>query len=211
MMMGLVFVLLTWFLLALENPVLYPPQKERFSRTMREALLPFEASFNLKISYFILCRILLLLLFLIEWLIQFFWFFFSEQCRQAKISYTGKLTVDVCFQYNDGPVIRETTNFGQFPIMLQVCLLPIKHEMRSFTLYIWFLLCSFLKEIVNLNKYRCVEVSVFVGFVVCLYIKRTVKCVFFLIFFIFYFLFLHLWWLKSRNSSGWMKVGSICM
>ncbi|WVZ03207.1 hypothetical protein V8G54_024013 [Vigna mungo] len=93
MKMGLVFVLLTWFLLALENPVLYPPQKERFSRTMREALLPFEAIFLI--------------------------FLFSEQCRQAKISYTGKLTVDVCFQYNDGPVIRETTNFGQFPIMLQ--------------------------------------------------------------------------------------------
>ncbi|KAG2396566.1 DNA-directed RNA polymerase I subunit 2 [Vigna angularis] len=68
--------------ISLENPVLYPPQKERISRTMREALLPFE-------------------------------------CRQAKISYTGKLTVDVCFQYNDGPVIRETINFGQFPIMLQ--------------------------------------------------------------------------------------------
>ncbi|XP_027910931.1 DNA-directed RNA polymerase I subunit 2 [Vigna unguiculata] len=68
--------------ISLENPVMYPPQKERISRTMKEALLPFE-------------------------------------CRQAKISYTGKLTIDVCFQYNDGPVIRETLNFGQFPIMLQ--------------------------------------------------------------------------------------------
>ncbi|KHN35264.1 DNA-directed RNA polymerase I subunit RPA2 [Glycine soja] len=66
----------------LDNPVLYPPQKERISRTMREALLPFE-------------------------------------CRQAKISYAGKITIDVCFQYNDGPIIRENINFGQFPIMLQ--------------------------------------------------------------------------------------------
>ncbi|KAL2326335.1 hypothetical protein Fmac_025393 [Flemingia macrophylla] len=56
--------------------------KERISRTMREALLPFEASFT-------------------------------------KISYGGKITIDVCFQYNDGPIIRETLNFGQFPIMLQ--------------------------------------------------------------------------------------------
>ncbi|KAL2588286.1 hypothetical protein GLYMA_13G192600v4 [Glycine max] len=68
----------------LDNPVLYPPQKERISRTMREALLPFE-------------------------------------CRQAKISYSGKITIDVCFQYNDGPIIRENVNFGQFPIMLQLC------------------------------------------------------------------------------------------
>ncbi|XP_020237492.1 DNA-directed RNA polymerase I subunit 2 [Cajanus cajan] len=66
----------------LDNPVLYPPQKERISRTMREALLPFE-------------------------------------CRQAKTSYGGKITIDVCFQYNDGPIIRENVNFGQFPIMLQ--------------------------------------------------------------------------------------------
>ncbi|KAH1202988.1 DNA-directed RNA polymerase I subunit 2 [Glycine max] len=80
--MELVFVHLTWFLLWLDNPVLYPPQKERISRTMREALLPFE-------------------------------------CRQAKISYAGKITIDVCFQYNDGPIIRENINFGQFPIMLQ--------------------------------------------------------------------------------------------
>ncbi|KAG4943860.1 hypothetical protein JHK85_048506 [Glycine max] len=82
LLMELVFVHLTWFLLWLDNPVLYPPQKERISRTMREALLPFE-------------------------------------CRQAKISYAGKITIDVCFQYNDGPIIRENINFGQFPIMLQ--------------------------------------------------------------------------------------------
>lgn len=46
--------------------------------------------------------------------------FFFEQCRQAKITYAGKFTADVCFQYNNGPVIRENLNFGQFPIMLQV-------------------------------------------------------------------------------------------
>ncbi|CAJ1978018.1 unnamed protein product [Sphenostylis stenocarpa] len=42
------------------------------------------------------------------------------ECRQAKISYAGKMTIDVCFQYNDGPIIRENINFGQFPIMLQL-------------------------------------------------------------------------------------------
>ncbi|KAJ9565718.1 hypothetical protein OSB04_001684 [Centaurea solstitialis] len=44
------------------------------------------------------------------------------ECRQAKISYTGKFLVDVCFKYGDGPagaVIREKINFGQFPIMLK--------------------------------------------------------------------------------------------
>ena len=46
--------------------------------------------------------------------------FFSEQCRQAKISYTGTFNVDICFQYDDGPIIRESFNFGQLPIMLQV-------------------------------------------------------------------------------------------
>ncbi|KAI4323574.1 hypothetical protein L6164_023169 [Bauhinia variegata] len=66
----------------LSNPELFPPQKERSSKTMREALLPFE-------------------------------------CRQAKISYTGKFTADVCFQYDDGAIIRRKFNLGQFPIMLQ--------------------------------------------------------------------------------------------
>ncbi|KAK7317376.1 hypothetical protein RJT34_01538 [Clitoria ternatea] len=60
-----------------------PVQKGQQSRTMREALLPF------------------------------------EQCRQAKSSYTGSLNIDVCFQYNDGPIIRENLNFGRLPIMLQ--------------------------------------------------------------------------------------------
>ncbi|KAJ7982372.1 DNA-directed RNA polymerase subunit beta [Quillaja saponaria] len=66
----------------LGKPELYPPQKERLSKTMRDALFPHE-------------------------------------CRQAKISYTGKFVADVCFQYDDGVIIREKFNFGQFPIMLQ--------------------------------------------------------------------------------------------
>ncbi|KAH9669885.1 DNA-directed RNA polymerase I subunit 2 [Citrus sinensis] len=42
-------------------------------------------------------------------------------CRQAKISYTGKLMADVEFQYLDAgsPVVRERFNFGQFPVMLK--------------------------------------------------------------------------------------------
>lgn len=30
---------------------------------------------------------------------------------------------EVCFQYDDGAVIRDKLNFGQFPIMLKVCVL----------------------------------------------------------------------------------------
>nr|XP_028963223.1 DNA-directed RNA polymerase I subunit 2 [Malus domestica] len=42
------------------------------------------------------------------------------ECRQAKLSYTGKFMAEVCFKYNDsGAVIREKFNFGQLPIMLQ--------------------------------------------------------------------------------------------
>ncbi|KAM3358461.1 DNA-directed RNA polymerase I subunit 2 [Capsicum galapagoense] len=64
------------------KPEVFPPQKERASKTMHDALYPFE-------------------------------------CRQAKLSYTGKFLVDICFQYDDGVVIREKINFGQFPIMLK--------------------------------------------------------------------------------------------
>lgn len=49
------------------------------------------------------------------------WLF--KQCRQAKLSYTGKLLADVYFKYNDGPAIRENFNFGQLPIMLMVGIL----------------------------------------------------------------------------------------
>ncbi|KAK7391498.1 hypothetical protein VNO78_19914 [Psophocarpus tetragonolobus] len=55
LLMDLVLVLLTWLLLWLDNPVLYLPQKERISRTMREAFLPFEAIKVMQLeSYFIL-------------------------------------------------------------------------------------------------------------------------------------------------------------
>ncbi|PHT60196.1 hypothetical protein CQW23_02559 [Capsicum baccatum] len=64
------------------KPEVFPPQKERASKTMHDALYTFE-------------------------------------CRQAKLSYTGKFLVDICFQYDDGAVIREKINFGQFPIMLK--------------------------------------------------------------------------------------------
>ncbi|XP_057520184.1 DNA-directed RNA polymerase I subunit 2 isoform X1 [Amaranthus tricolor] len=42
-----------------------------------------------------------------------------HECRQAKISYSTKLKADVCFQYNNGVVIRENYNFGSFPVMLK--------------------------------------------------------------------------------------------
>ncbi|GJW94026.1 DNA-directed RNA polymerase I subunit 2 [Tanacetum coccineum] len=38
--------------------------------------------------------------------------------RQANISYSGKLSVDVCFKHGDGPVTRKEFNFGEIPIML---------------------------------------------------------------------------------------------
>lgn len=41
------------------------------------------------------------------------------ECRQAKITYSGKFLADVCLQYGNGAVIREKFNFGQFPIMLK--------------------------------------------------------------------------------------------
>ncbi|WJX93025.1 DNA-directed RNA polymerase I subunit RPA2 [Trifolium repens] len=70
----------------LEDPKIYPPQKDGIARKTQPWLYPFE-------------------------------------CRQAKISYTGRFTATLCLQYNDGAnlgaTIRETINFGNFPIMLQ--------------------------------------------------------------------------------------------
>lgn len=40
------------------------------------------------------------------------------ECRQARISYTGKLLADIYFQRGDKAPVREQFNFGQFPIML---------------------------------------------------------------------------------------------
>ncbi|KAG6650617.1 DNA-directed RNA polymerase I subunit 2 isoform X1 [Carya illinoinensis] len=41
------------------------------------------------------------------------------KCRQAKISYTGSLKADVCFQWDGGAPIAQEFDFGQFPIMLK--------------------------------------------------------------------------------------------
>ncbi|XP_009623390.1 DNA-directed RNA polymerase I subunit 2 [Nicotiana tabacum] len=80
------------------KPEIFPPQKERTSKTMHDALYPFE-------------------------------------CRQAKLSYTGKFLVDICFQYGDGAVIREKFNFGQFPIMLKskLCHLRAADDSKKLT------------------------------------------------------------------------------
>ncbi|KAL6124662.1 hypothetical protein ACLB2K_077174 [Fragaria x ananassa] len=40
------------------------------------------------------------------------------ECRQTRISYTGKLLADIYFQRGDKAPVREQFNFGQFPIML---------------------------------------------------------------------------------------------
>ncbi|KAJ8431040.1 hypothetical protein Cgig2_022982 [Carnegiea gigantea] len=48
-------------------------------------------------------------------------------CRQAKISYSGAFVADVCFQYNDGPVIRERFHLGQFPVMLKSKICHLKN------------------------------------------------------------------------------------
>lgn len=44
---------------------------------------------------------------------------YPQECRQARITYHGEFTVDVCFTLNEkGPDIRHTFNFGHLPIML---------------------------------------------------------------------------------------------
>ncbi|KAI3444963.1 hypothetical protein Pfo_001628 [Paulownia fortunei] len=85
-----------WF----ENPEIYPPQKERSSRTMADALYPFE-------------------------------------CRQAKLTYAGKFMVDIKFQYDDGVIVREKINLGQFPIMLKskLCHLKAANDPKKLVLY----------------------------------------------------------------------------
>ncbi|KAM6561896.1 hypothetical protein CsatB_021894 [Cannabis sativa] len=50
------------------------------------------------------------------------------ECRQAKISYTGKFMAEVCFEYNNkGVAIRDNFNFGQMPIMLKSKLCHLRH------------------------------------------------------------------------------------
>ncbi|XP_078427408.1 nuclear RNA polymerase A2 [Wolffia australiana] len=43
---------------------------------------------------------------------------YPNECRQSGGSYRGKFTSEICFQYNEGVVIRETISFGYLPIML---------------------------------------------------------------------------------------------
>ncbi|CAL9777459.1 unnamed protein product [Musa acuminata subsp. burmannicoides] len=44
---------------------------------------------------------------------------FPHECRQARISYKGEFRALVCFQYDEGVVVRENINFGHLPIMLK--------------------------------------------------------------------------------------------
>ncbi|XP_075644883.1 DNA-directed RNA polymerase I subunit 2 [Castanea sativa] len=77
--------------ISFENPKLFPPMKDRSSSS--SALSSSKSTFRE--------------------------FLYPYECRQFKSSYTGALMAEVCFQYDDGPVIRERFNFGQFPIMLK--------------------------------------------------------------------------------------------
>lgn len=43
---------------------------------------------------------------------------YPQECRQGRISYSGEFKVEAFFQFNDGPPIRQTFNFGHLPIML---------------------------------------------------------------------------------------------
>ncbi|KAJ8491401.1 hypothetical protein OPV22_013122 [Ensete ventricosum] len=44
---------------------------------------------------------------------------FPHECRQARISYKGDFRALVCFQYDEGVIVRESINFGHLPIMLK--------------------------------------------------------------------------------------------
>ncbi|KQJ97293.1 DNA-directed RNA polymerase I subunit 2 [Brachypodium distachyon] len=43
---------------------------------------------------------------------------YPQECRQARISYSGEFKVDTLFQFNNGAPMRQTFNFGHLPIML---------------------------------------------------------------------------------------------
>ncbi|XP_020263709.1 DNA-directed RNA polymerase I subunit 2 isoform X2 [Asparagus officinalis] len=43
---------------------------------------------------------------------------YPQECREARTTYKGDFSVEVFFQYNDGPSIRHRLSFGQLPIML---------------------------------------------------------------------------------------------
>lgn len=107
-------------------------------RTLPDTLYPFEVSFKF---IFILSN-----LFQVIHVIDFVLLVLMLQCRQAKISYTGKFLVNICFQYGDEKVkVREKTNFGQFPIMLKVD--SILYYFRfSYILFYLLLLFSFTED-----------------------------------------------------------------
>ncbi|XP_058739457.1 uncharacterized protein LOC131611455 isoform X2 [Vicia villosa] len=44
----------------------------------------------------------------------------AKKCRQAKLTYSGRLSATVCLQYEgDLAILRDTFSFGQFPIVLK--------------------------------------------------------------------------------------------
>lgn len=43
---------------------------------------------------------------------------YPQECREARTTYRGELTVETFFQYNDGVSIRHRLSFGYLPIML---------------------------------------------------------------------------------------------
>lgn len=102
-----------FILLSLGNPKVYPPQVEGISKTMVKPLLPYEVRSLFYDSTFFLGVLLVVKL-------NWHYFCYSKQCRQAKISYSGKFTSEIYFQYDKGPVIREKVSLGHLPIMLKV-------------------------------------------------------------------------------------------
>ncbi|KAL4183781.1 hypothetical protein AMTRI_Chr11g99980 [Amborella trichopoda] len=101
---------------------------------------------------------------------------YPYHCRQAGTTYQGKFHVDVCFQYNDGVVIRDSKfNFGYLPVMLksELChLRAIKPEnMASYreeaTEMGGYFICNGLERVVRIlnvtkrNYPMCLERSFF--------------------------------------------------
>ena len=120
---------LTFLLLWLGKSHLFAPVKDQMSKAMKEPLVPFEVRFDLPLCmvYIDVHGVRLLIYYwlgLITSVNEFDGFSLFKQCRQAKISYTGKFMAEVCFEYgNKGVAIRDNFNFGQIPIMLKVCVI----------------------------------------------------------------------------------------
>ncbi|XP_020522077.1 DNA-directed RNA polymerase I subunit 2 isoform X2 [Amborella trichopoda] len=109
-------------------------------------------------------------------LLYSWWIPWDNYCRQAGTTYQGKFHVDVCFQYNDGVVIRDSKfNFGYLPVMLksELChLRAIKPEnMASYreeaTEMGGYFICNGLERVVRIlnvtkrNYPMCLERSFF--------------------------------------------------